>query len=211
MTLPIHSRLFAALVATVLMTGAADACSRAQVRGADSVVQAGSKINQSLIDAAIRTEVNYHRCKAGLPGVSDASGLRKVAASHARWMAKRRSLSHKSSVPGQSTAMARLKASGLRVRAGAENIGLVSRFRIDGQRFRIADASSCRFSTSSGQAIAPHSYTSLARHIVSLWMASKGHRRNILDRRMTRLGSGVGFDPRASNCGKFYVSQTFAG
>ncbi|SPH24535.1 hypothetical protein DEA8626_03587 [Defluviimonas aquaemixtae] len=201
----------AILVATVLISGTAEACSRAQVRGADAVVQAGTKLNQPLIDAAIRAEVNYHRCKAGLPAVSDAGGLRKVAAVHARWMAKRRSLTHKSSVPGQSTSMARLKASGLRVRAGAENIGLVSRFRLDGRRFRITDAASCRFATSGGQAIPAHTYASLSKHIVSLWMSSQGHRRNILDRRMKRLGSGAGFDPRGSNCGKFYVSQTFAG
>ena len=104
-----------------------------------------------------------------------------------------------------------LKSSGVRFRAGSENIGLVHRFQIDGQRFRIRDASTCAFATGSGTPIGTHSYASLARHAVNLWMASSGHRRNILDRKVTMVGSAAAVDTSAPYCGQVYLSQNFAG
>ena len=165
----------------------------------------------STADAAIRAEVNYHRCRAGLAPLKQADGLRRVASRHALWMAKSRSLSHKSSTPGQSTTLARIKSSGLKIRAGSENIGYLGRFQFGNGAFRITDASGCGFAAANGAAIPPHSYASLARSIVQLWMDSPAHRRNILDRKVTRVGSGVGYDPRAPHCGNFYVAQDFAG
>lgn len=195
----------------VPVAGSAAACTRASVAGAQASIHAEGRIDQGLVDAAIRAEINYQRCRAGLPPVAEAGGLRKVAGQHAKWMARARSLSHNSKTPGQTTATARLKASGLRFRAGSENIGQIARFQIDGRSFRIADAGTCGFLGSNGQAIPPHSYASLARTIVGLWMESSAHRRNILDRKVSRVGSGVGFDGKAPYCGNYYVSQSFAG
>lgn len=195
----------------VPVAGSAAACSRAGVPGAQAAIHAEGRIDQGLVDAAIRAEINYHRCRAGLPALAEAKGLRKVAGQHAKWMARARSLSHHSKTPGQTTATARLKASGLRFRAGSENIGQIARFQIDGRSFRIADSTACGFLGGNGQAIPPHSYASLARTIVSLWMESSAHRRNILDRKVSRLGSGLGFDARAPYCGNYYVSQSFSG
>ncbi|WP_347311182.1 CAP domain-containing protein [Defluviimonas sp. SAOS-178_SWC] len=193
------------------VAGAAEACSRATVPGAQAPIRAEGRIDQGLIDKAIRAEVNYHRCRAGLAPLGEAGGLRKVAGQHAKWMARSRHLTHRSKTPGQATPVARLKASGLRFRAGSENIGQVARFQIDGRSFRIANASACGFLGGNGQSIPPHSYASLARTIVTLWMESSAHRRNILDRKVSRLGSGIGFDAKAPYCGNYYVSQTFAG
>lgn len=203
--------LSAGLLAAVALAGAADACSRASVRGTDAAIRPEARIDQALVDAAILAELNYHRCKAGLPALAQAQGLRKVAGQHAKWMAKARALSHKSQTPGQATTLARIKASGVRFRAGSENIGQIARFQIDGRSFRIADAAACGFRGGDGKVIPPHSYATLARTIVAYWMASADHRRNILDRKVTRVGSGVGFDGKAPYCGNFYVSQNFAG
>lgn len=207
----IAARLAAALFAAAILSGAAEACSRSAPKGAERVVQAGERIDAGLIDAAVRAEVNYHRCKAGLPELVAARGLVKVATRHARWMAEAQSLSHRSTVSGQASAAARLKASGVKFRAGSENIGYIARYQIDGLRFRITDRANCGFATGGGQPIPPHSYASLARMIVELWMNSATHRRNILDRKVSQVGSGVGFDARAEHCGRYYVSQSFAG
>lgn len=201
----------AGAVAVPLLSGAAPACSRASVGGADAPIRPESRIDQALADAAIRAELNYQRCRAGLPALTEAGGLRKVAGQHAKWMAQARTLSHRSGTPGQATTLARIKASGVKFRAGSENIGQIARFQIDGRSFRIAASSSCQFLGGSGGTIPPHSYSSLARTIVAYWMASSAHRRNILDRRVTRVGSGVGFDPSGPYCGSYYVSQNFAG
>jgi uncharacterized protein YkwD len=203
--------LLAAAVALPLLAASADACSRAAVPGADAAIRPEARIDQTLVDAAIRVELNYQRCKAGLPALAEAGGLRKVAGKHATWMAKSRALSHRSGTPGQATVLARIKASGVKFRAGSENIGQIARFQIDGRSFRIADAGTCGFRTGDGQAIPPHSYASLAHTVVGLWMASADHRRNILDRKVSRVGSGAGFDAKAPYCGNYYVSQNFAG
>lgn len=210
MTSPIPALLLAAM-AMLCAAPASAACSRAFPAGADAVVEPGRKIDKARIDAAIRAEVNYHRCKAGLSPLKPADGLRRVAVTHAGWMAKARDLSHRSTVAGQATPLARLKASGLRFHAGAENIGYLARYQIDGAPFRIRDASACAFASQSGRPIAPHSYATLARMIVTLWMQSPAHRRNILDTKVSQVGSAIAFDAAAPNCGRYYVAQSFAG
>lgn len=204
-------RAILAIAVMVLGTVQAAACSRPSVSGAEAAIASPARINQTLIDAAIRAEVNYHRCKAGLPPVDASGGLARVAGTHAKWMARARSLSHKSTTAGQATAMARLRSSGVRFRAGSENIGYLARFRIDGLSFKIKNAATCEFATDSGQRLGAHSYATLAQKIVELWMNSQAHRRNILDRKVRKVGSGAGFDAKAPYCGSFYVSQTFAG
>ncbi len=190
---------------------AASACSRPTVSGANTIVAASGKFDQRVFDAAIRAEVNYHRCKSGLKPLSAAPSLARVAQTHANWMARAATVSHKSTVAGQSTVKARIIASGIPIRAGSENIGMVHRFQIDGGSFRIRNSAACDFATNGGQPIAPHSYHSLARQMVGLWMGSSGHRRNILDPKVSMVATGAGFQPNAPYCGQFFVSQDFAG
>jgi uncharacterized protein YkwD len=202
-----------AALAALLFLGlsAAQACDRASVSGANRMVDPGDRIDAALLDAAIRVEVNYHRCKAGLAPLKAATGLRRVAETHAKWMAKKGQVTHKSTVAGQATLRARLSTSGVKFKTGAENVGMVHRFQIDGGSFRITDASACAFATNAGKPIPAHSYGSLARLAVSLWMASPGHRANILNRNVKLIGSAAGFDASAPWCGQFYLSQNFAG
>lgn len=204
------SRGFAAAVLLTAAASAADACSRPSVPGSDVRLDAGS-LNVALADKTILAELNYHRCKAGLSALAASANLRHVAETHAKWMARTSKVSHQSSVSGQSSLRARLSSSGVKFHAGSENIAMVHRFRIDGTRFRVQDSSACSFATNGGQPIASHSYASLARHAVNLWMASSGHRRNILDRQVTMVGSAAALNPGAPYCGQVFLSQNFAG
>ena len=147
--------------------------------------------------------------QAYIASVQAAGGLAQVAATHSRWMARAGAVSHKSTVAGQSTVMSRMLGTGLKFHAGSENIGMVHRFGIDGQNFRIKGT--CSFATQAGQPIGAHTYASLARAMVDLWMASPAHRRNILDPKVRMVGSGAGFRAEAPYCGQFYLSQNFAG
>ena len=200
-------------LSVVLVTAAgADACSRSVSAAAASTLVPAKGIDQDLLDAAIRVEVNYHCCRAGLRAVSDAgTGLAKQAKKHSTWMARTGKLTHKSTVSGSATLKQRIKNSGVRFRTGSENIGMVHRYQIDNRRFRIIDAGSCAFATSDGQTLPAHSYASLARHAVTLWMNSPGHRKNILDRNVTSMASAVAFDPKAQYCGTFWLTQNFIG
>ena len=195
----------------VLGAGAASACKVAGVGGAAAIIRPEARIDQRLIDAAIRAEVNYHRCRAGLRPVAGSAGLARVAANHAKWMARADTVSHQSTTAGQSSLKARIKSSGMRFRAAAENIGALARYRFGDAAFRIGSSSGCVFSTAAGESIGPHSYASLARSMVAYWMASPGHRKNILDRRFKALGSGVGFNAAAPYCGRYYLAQDFTG
>ncbi len=200
------------LAASVMSASVAEACSRSVSQKAANTVVPASRINQDLLDAAIRVEVNYHRCRAGLGKVGDAgNGMANEAKRHSQWMARTGQLTHRSTVPGASTLKQRIKKSGVRFRAGSENIGMVHRFQIDNKRFRILDSSACRFATNDGQALPAHSYASLARHAVNLWMNSPGHRKNILDRKVNKTVTAVAFDPKSQYCGRFWLTQNFIG
>lgn len=205
--------LAVAVGAAILMTAnVAEACSRSMPAKASQIVVPTKRINQNLFDDAVRAEVNYHRCRAGLRAVGDAgNGVTKVAQGHSSWMASRQILSHKSTVPGRSSLSQRIKSTGVSFRTGSENIGMVHRYQIDNRRFQIVDSASCRFQTREGRPLPAHSYASLARHIVQLWMDSPGHRKNILDGRVSKTAVAVAFDPKAQHCGRYWVTQNFIG
>ncbi|MEL7026148.1 MAG: CAP domain-containing protein [Pseudomonadota bacterium] len=198
--------------ALLLGTAMAEACTRALPAKATQIVVPTSRINHSLFDQSVRAEVNYHRCRAGLGALGDAgNSIEKVARGHSNWMAQRQILSHQSTVPGQASLRQRIKSTGVSFRTGSENIGMVHRYRIDNRRFKIVDAGSCQFATFEGAPLRAHSYATLARHIVQLWMDSPGHRKNILDGRVSKTTVAVAFDPNAQYCGRYWVTQNFIG
>lgn len=209
-------RLFkvALMAAALALLGAAAAAAcplRSPAEAARRAVPGGN-LNLALLDAAVLAELNVARCRNGLPALRAAGGdLTRSAAAHSRWMVSAQTLSHRSNVSGRRTAADRIRAAGIRLRAGSENIGSVSRYRIDGQRFRILDAASCRFATYGGEPLPAHSYASLAKTIVAKLMASPGHRRNILDRRVNRVATGAAFDAAGPYCGRIWFTQSFVG
>lgn len=200
-----------ALIAIAASAVTASACSRQSVPGAAKVIRPERGINQALLDRAILSEVNFARCRAGLRPLRSETRLRHAAEGHSKWMARARSVSHVSTVAGQRSLKARMKRTGIKLRAGAENIGMVHRFRLDNTNFLIRDQATCQFTTHSRKQIPAHSYQSLAHTIVAFWMASHGHRANILNRKVTMVGTAAILDPRAEYCGKFYITQDFAG
>ena len=209
------SRLLAICVGAALaltLPTAADACTRKVTKRAAQTVVPTARINHTILNRAIRAEVNFHRCRAGLPAVSDAGeGLTAQAKKHATWMARSQQLTHRSTVAGSATLKQRIKRAGVPFRTGSENIGMVHRYRIDNRHFKIVNSASCQFADTKGNKLPAHSYASLARHAVNLWMNSPGHRKNILDKRVTRMSSAVAFDPKARYCGRFWLAQNFIG
>ncbi len=199
------------LAATIALAGQANACVRASVPGAREIIDPTKRINQKLFTRAILSEVNYERCKAGLGPLSAENALVRIAEGHSKWMAKARNVSHKSTIAGRRSFKARIKSTGIKIRTGAENIGMVHRFQVDHVRFRIRNAQACHFETYSGKRIPPHSYESLARTVVGYWMDSRGHRANILNRNMRKMGTAAAFDRSAEYCGAYYITQDFAG
>ena len=208
-------RIMALCVGAALLTSlptSAEACSRSVSKKAASTIVPAGSIDQVLLDRAIRVEVNFHRCRAGLSKVGNSGkGLSKQARGHSRWMARTQQLTHRSTVAGSATLRDRIKRAGVKFRTGSENIGMVHRYQIDNRRFKILDAGSCKFATYEGKVLPAHSYASLARHSVGLWMNSPGHRKNILDKRVTKVSTAIAYDPNAQYCGRFWLTQNFIG
>ena len=192
------------------LAGAATGCSRATVPG--SARPLGPTIDQPLLNAAITAEVNHQRCRHGLGALGSATALQGAARAHADWMAGASTLSHKSTYPGRSTVRARILATGLKVRRGSENIARVPLFPLDLiDDHLMPDAATCHIVSRDGTPLPPHSYASLAREAVALWMASPRHRARILDRDVTVLASAGAVDTRGGLCGTLYLAQKFAG
>jgi uncharacterized protein YkwD len=206
--------LLAALLAALWLAASmapAAACATAVPRGATAQIPA-SALDSTLIDAALLAEVNRARCAAGLRTLSPSPGLRPVAAAHAGWMAQAGVLSHSPALTGGLRSLgARLAAGGHAKRAGAENIAMVHRVPLEGQRITVRNARACQFADRQGRAIAPHSYQSLAAHLVAQWMASAGHRRNLLNPGLTAVAHAAALAPDAATCGRVYAVQVFVG
>ncbi|UWQ14568.1 hypothetical protein K3556_01355 [Aliiroseovarius sp. M344] len=191
-------------------SAAATSCSVAKASGAEKVIPVKG-LNQGLLDKAVVARVNAERCRRGLPALTTASGLRKQAARHSQWMARSQKLSHKASGSFNRSLTDRLRASGVRFRTGAENIGWVHLYGIDGNRFMIRSSEQCHFTTNGGRRIGRHSYNSLASLIVRKWMESPGHRKNILRKNLRYSGVGAGVQPGSKYCGSVFLTHIFAG
>ncbi|MCO6384084.1 CAP domain-containing protein [Oceanicola sp. 502str15] len=200
-----------AMMTVASLSTAANACTRAAVPGAEATINP-ARLDQPLLDAAIASEVNHQRCRNGLSALSGAPALRAPALDHARWMAASGTLSHHSTRPGRATVKARILSSGLRIRRGSENIARVALYKVEGRTgYRIVDAAACAFATPAGQPIGRHSYASVARYTVGLWMNSPDHRVNILGRKYKIAASAVALDPKGRACGSLFIAQNFAG
>ncbi|MEO0653955.1 MAG: CAP domain-containing protein, partial [Pseudomonadota bacterium] len=68
----------------------------------------------------------------------------------------------------------------------------------------------CIFADRQGQQIPPHSYASLAQRVVTLWLDSPGHRRNILAPNVSAMAAGTAFS-QSDTCGDFWITQVFVG
>ena len=208
---PLLPILLTACLAVFLLPAEAQArCSVQRVAGEEKSISY-KKLNQAVLDAAILAQVNFYRCKHGLPKLTPASGLRKQASKHSMWMARSGKLSHKASSGTSRSPKGRLKSSGLKYKTGAENIGVMRLYNVDNRRFLIRSSGKCVFTTPSGEPIGRHSYRSLAQLAVREWMESPGHRRNILRRNLRHTGAGGGIRPNSQHCGAVFLTQIFSG
>ncbi len=199
-----------ALAALLAAAPAVSACVQPQYSSSQMQAVPTSGIDQALFSDAIAREASYQRCKRGKRKLAVAPKITGIAARHSQWMAKAGKLTHVSTVPGKRRLGARVRSTRLPFLTASENIASLSRFQFSEQKFSINDSSGCRFSYN-GIPIPRHTYASLARRVVELWMNSSGHRRNLLKSGNRLVGGGVGFDAKAPYCGQFFVTQTYMG
>ena len=155
---------------------------------------------------------NHERCKAGKKRLSTHATLRKAALIHSRNMEKTKVFSHTSRAGNARTLKDRAKLANLKWRWIGENIALQNRYQFrSGVQFKIVNTATCQFADGkTGAPISAHSYASLAQSVTAKWMASKGHRQNILSRNAGRMAATLVLDDSAPHCGKFYITQVFS-
>lgn len=169
------------------------------------------RIDQQLLSQAILAEVNYRRCQARLDALKPATAtLVQVAKGHSAWMAASGRMSHRGGRETGRTLSDRVRRAGLRPQIYAENLAFLPRYRFGENRFRVDSRADCRFVASDGRVIDQHSYRSLARTVVSMWMKSPGHRRNMLSTRQRHMSAGASLSPD-DLCGRYYITQIFVG
>lgn len=169
-------------------------------------------LDQWLFDAAVRGAVNAERCRRGLAPLAEDAAVARAASVHSGDMVVRVFFDHVSPVEGRATPADRLTLTGASFTRLAENIATLSLYDFEDRHFIVRDAATCDFAfTPGGPAIRPRSYAGAAEALVRAWMKSPGHRRNILNPDMTRIGSGAAIRPEPAICGELVVVQDFAG
>ncbi len=209
---PFRAFLCAAFLMIAVAQPAISSCRAPAFTAAQRSVIPANKPNQALFNDALIRALSRHRCRAGRRDYGTTSKLVKAAKMQSKNMAKLRKMSHSLPISGQRKLRDRVNRVGIKWRYIAENIALLPRYQfIIDTPFRIVDRSSCKFAFSSnGQQISQHTYASLAQLAAVQWMASPGHRKNILNRKSKRMGAAIAFDAKAPDCGRFYVAQVFS-
>ena len=166
--------------------------------------------DQNLFNEAVLIYSNKVRREHGRAPLKADAGLWRAAVDHARNMARLRTHSHVLPVRGQADLSQRLNRQSLQFRLGAENIAMDKVYRLLGRPISVKHAG-CNFVYGDTNETVPvHTYASLAKEVVSRWLASPKHRTSLLNARYQRLGAGVGVDTAGPACGDFYLVQDFA-
>ncbi len=169
-------------------------------------------IDQWLFDEAVRAAVNAERCSRGIAPLAADPALARAATHHSGDMAMRGFFDHVSPVPGRASLRDRYREAGADYPRAAENIAEISLFDFGGRHFYVRDRAACRFSLSpDGPDVPVRSYAGAAGSLVTLWMESNGHRRNLLDPGLTHHGAGAAIRPSGDTCGDLLVAQDFGG
>jgi len=190
----------------------ASSCNARPERAFGSRVSAGA-VDIALLDRAILYRSNRARCRMGLDPLAPDPRLRETATVHSADMVRLGFFDHVSPVPGRTTMGDRLKAGGVAYRTAAENLATAQRLEMaDGQPVYPLGQGRCAYSfTPKGKRVPIRTYDSLAENLVTRWLESPGHRRNLLNADYTRHGASAVIDPSGRICDSISATQLFAG
>jgi len=193
------------------MTPAAFAASDAGRREVDA-----SAVDQRLMAAAIRHATNAARAEHDLRPLAPHAALDEASRTHAADMVAGNFFAHENPRDAaRRTHMDRTRQAGLEPRFAAENIATAFALRYEAGRTFYPYERDGRVVFSyepRGEPIGPHTYASFAADVVRRWMASPGHRANILAKEPTLQGAGVAVKPPAGEreMAEVYCAQVFA-
>lgn len=147
-----------------------------------------------LLSEAIVEASNEARAHHGLPTLPADFRLHRAAAGHAHRMARLGFFAHRDPhAPDRRTPTDRARSAGIANPAIAENIAtaLVLDLPTD-QPLYVIDADRGLFSLKAGgPPLSRRTYRQFGRHVVRRWLASPGHRRNLLAKEAVQIGAAA--------------------
>jgi len=172
------------------------------------------KLDATLLDAAIFHETNRMRVTQQLEPLLPSQKAFEAAREHSRWMVKTGNLSHEGAEfdGRKSTPLARLKHHGISPAMAAENVafGFILEYESGRPVYSKKSGSKMVFSyTADGPPLPARNYVEMARAIVTQFMESPEHRKNILLKGLTHSGMGVALLPDKDGMDRVYVTQKF--
>jgi len=171
-------------------------------------------IDYFLLHAAIFFETNRVRAQFGLPRLQHSYNLELAAKSYSSDMVDLDFFDHQSPIVEKRTVVDRLEQVGLANGYMAENIAYITGIRRHPDRTIYTPQQNDGYFSHEykGRPIPNHTYLSLAREVVRQWMASEGHRKNILNPVYKYLGCGAEHynDPEFYGIDRFKITQYFS-
>lgn len=173
-----------------------------------------STYNPGWMESAVLIATNQARAAHRLQPVTLHAALQRSAEQTSREQARNGTLSHISRDPERQFLEDRLKQEGIPLVnvTLAENLGVDYILKIANRPFYMDSTGRSPYPVDAGtrKPVPPYTYRQFARTMVSHWMASPGHRKNLLNPRFKWMGVGAvlgsyrGFE-------SIYVTQHFLG
>ena len=194
---------------TTAASAAQGSCITRLSASASSKAVSADALDQTLFNDAVLYYVNAERCARGLAPLGSDNTLIRATSQHSTHMASNAYVSHTSKQAGYRNLQDRLSRARVRYRIAGENVAKSFVFAFNRQNIGASARCQFRFS-SNGSRVPRHTYESLAKDLVVLWMESPTHRSNILHRDFRRAGATIGVNNDSNYCGTIYVAQNFA-
>ncbi|RJQ65532.1 MAG: CAP domain-containing protein [Desulfobacteraceae bacterium] len=169
------------------------------------------KLDYTLMAAALFHETNQRRRQAGKPALRHDPRLDEAARTHGRNMAEKKFVSHTNPhSPESRTPLDRVARAGFTPSYIAENVATYFNLRCEEGRMLYSVHEGTAFSYEPDSTPIPeHSYRSFAESLVTRWMNSPEHRKNILADPPNAYGSGCAARPERKGLYRLYCVQLF--
>ncbi len=170
------------------------------------------RLDLDLLDAAVFHETNRRRQQHGLAPLPYSGKVRQMASIQSRAMAQSGIVSHEHPEPSKKTVADRARFVGLQPSFLAENVASsFGRKYKSGQKFFVREEGGRKLYSyePDGPPIPMHTYLSFAEALVDEWMASPGHRENLLHSAPQFLGCACEAGRNNSGIETFYCTQDF--
>lgn len=150
-------------------------------------------VDEALLNAAIFYETNKQRAAQKVSEFVFDTALSRAAQGHSNDMVSRDFFSHTSPIATKKELIDRVKLEGISTSYVGENIIQGFVIQIGEDPYYPPSTPGGDFTRADGSVIGMYAYSEFAAYLVTRWMNSTGHRRNILDPKFTKLGCGSAF------------------